>query len=422
MAPAILKILLHRLQRRTSVFASIAIAYVVWYVQCACRPIRLLVPEGLRRIVSSCPSLQGSYAPTVFAPTWHGQMFLLVFHELLVWLQPSPFSRELLTLRDSQVMAVDWLEPAPPLPAEACKLPVAVLLHGAFHISGSRSSPMIALARCLVGIGCPVVVPNRRGYGAPMTQPRFSFYGDDEDLDEVLLRSVATRYPGRSISVIGFSAGSGFAFRYVGRLTTKDGPAPAGLPHCACCVVWDGDPDLNDQCMPQAIKDRSVDAVLGTLMYTRYYLMNRNVLGKTPSRAQLLEQLSPTSREGRKALSSVQQTHGVLRKLSKDFKGSQDYLRRQSFAQYLLSSSLPPTILLNSADDPICVQGLIESNHRKAAERNPCIALAEFARGAHGPKFDALGLGSKIPRIISEFVAAVAREDSTCKPASRTSL
>jgi len=401
---------------RRKVLAAAVVAYVVWYLRHARRPIRITVPDGLRQIIQACPSLHGSYAPTIFAPTWHGQMLLFAFHELLVWLQPSPFQRELLTLRDSQVMALDWFEPSPPLPADANKMPVALLLHGAFHLSGSRSSPMITLARCLATIGCPVVVPNRRGYAVPMTQPRFAFYGDDEDIDEVLLRSVTTRYPGRRIAVIGFSAGSGFAFRYVGRLTAEEGTLPTGLPRCACCVVWDGDPDLNEECMPRSIRSRLVDAVLGTMMYTRYYWMNRSVLGRTPSRAQLLEQLSPASRQGLKNLSSVHKTHEVLRKVSKDFTGREDYQRRQSFTPYLLSRSLPPTLLLNSADDPVCVQGCIESNHRMAAERNACIALAEFARGAHGPKFDAMGFGSKVPQIIAEFVAAVLSEEAVAAP------
>merc|ERR1712216_544117 len=119
-------------------------------------------------------------------------------------------------------------------------MPVAVLFHGAFHISGACSGPMIPVAQALLAIGCLVVVQNRRGYGgstAPMTQPRFALYGDDGDIDETLLRSVAVRYPGRAVALIGFSAGSNISFRYTGRLVSG-GSLPSGLPRVSCCIVW----------------------------------------------------------------------------------------------------------------------------------------------------------------------------------------
>jgi len=395
----------------------IVAAYTIWYLCRARRPIRLTVPEGLRRIIVACPSLHKSYAPTIYAPTWYGQMLLLALRELLVWVRPSPFTRELLTLRDSQVMALDWLEPSPSRPPRAYELPVAVLLHGAFHLSGSRSSPMIALASSLSAVGCPVVVQNRRGYGVPMTQPRFAFYGDDEDIDEILLRSVAVRYPGRPIALIGFSAGSNIAFRYSGRLSAG-GPLPPGLPRCSCCVVWDGDPDLDDELvLPRSIESWPVRVALGFLMYSRYYRMNNHVLGRTPSRAEIVKQLSPTSKVGLQNLLSVHRTHKLLRKLSNDFKSPEEYCSRQSFKQYLLSETLPPTLLLNSADDPVCVCGRIESNHREATVRNKRLALAEFERGAHGAKFGPLGFGSVVPGIIAEFVEAVTMEHIAASPA-----
>merc|ERR1712003_433573 len=96
------------------------------------------------------------------------------------------------------------------------KAPVCVLLHGAFQ--DSVSVTITDLARHMASKGMPVVAMNRRGYGGlPLQDPdaKLAMFGFDEDLDEVLA-VVQERYPGRHAAIIGFSCGSGFAWRYAG--------------------------------------------------------------------------------------------------------------------------------------------------------------------------------------------------------------
>lgn len=200
------------------------------------------VRERMQRIVARCPSLHMMYWPTWYAHTALQQIILLGLKEMRCSLQWSTYKRQIMTLRDTSRISLDWVVPQPEVALPDG--PVCVLLHGA--IQDSRSSTMKDLAKELAARGILTLVMNRRGYGdltMDASTARVTLFGFDEDLDEVLLE-VGRKAPGRPVAVVGFSCGSGFAGRY-GALRSHlsawmdDNGLSRTIPRLLCVVCYD---------------------------------------------------------------------------------------------------------------------------------------------------------------------------------------
>ena len=193
-------------------FRELLSAYLSWYVVLAPSKAALINLSGkapaLRRAVAACRSLHKTYYPTIWAPTAALQMLMSQVRECAVrgGLVASPYScREVLTLADGQDMVLDWALPSSSPPssssssASSSSLPVVVVHHGAFQTS--RSAAVVAIVKQCAAAGFPVVAVNRRGYETPLTVQRYNIFGLDDDMDEVLRRSVVRRFPGRAVSI-----------------------------------------------------------------------------------------------------------------------------------------------------------------------------------------------------------------------------
>lgn len=186
-------------ERHTTLVWSSAAAYSFWYLSVAVkRPVVSATPDGkLESAVGRCRLWSRLYWPTFYAPTAFLQLLLFASKELGAVVTPSPYSREVVELSDSQQIALDWRQPdrndddeeeeaeaqRKTLGGGGDQRPVVVLLHGAFE--SSHSAPMRAISGALAAQGMLSVVMNRRGYEMDLTVDKVSMYGFDDDLSQV---------------------------------------------------------------------------------------------------------------------------------------------------------------------------------------------------------------------------------------------
>ena len=89
---------------------------------------------------------------------------------------------------------------------------IAILAHG----SSASSIEMNAVAKALAGAGVTAVALDMRGHGASGTRGDIAYAGQlDDDLAD-LVASLRKAYPAARFSLIGHSAGGGFALRIAG--------------------------------------------------------------------------------------------------------------------------------------------------------------------------------------------------------------
>eukprot|EP00927_Polykrikos_kofoidii_P085226 TRINITY_DN9200_c0_g1_i3.p1 TRINITY_DN9200_c0_g1~~TRINITY_DN9200_c0_g1_i3.p1 ORF type:complete len:469 (+),score=41.87 TRINITY_DN9200_c0_g1_i3:157-1407(+) len=376
--------------------------------------------QRVKRIVGQCPALSAVYWPTWYAYTASMQGMLLGLKEVRArFLAASPYEREVFTLSDGCRIALDWIDPE-----LACEnlsgharskgalegLPVCVIQHGAFQ--DSASATMVDLGVSLARRGMPVVVLNRRGYGGldigDETGARVDLYGFDQDLEEVLARSVTHRYPGRSVSIIGFSCGSGAASRYVGSKSAAlsawtsssagNSCKHSGMPRMLCAVLFDPGYDVSWDGAVSRIKFPYSWAINLNIKYCYAFRHRGKLRMKSQSFSERVDAvLSPVT--------GLRETYRQATKLS-GIKGSSAWLDEQ---QPKLDGIHVPTLAINSRDDPICVWANVE-NFRSDIAANPHVILAELQRGSHGCKYGFWGLEPVTNSMIGEFIIASWRE------------
>jgi len=301
--------------------------------------------------------------------------------------------------------ALDWVAP---VPGKDQTLPVCVLLHGAFQ--DSTSVTMSDLARSLSNRGMPVVVMNRRGYGGlVLDQPKLQIFGDDDDLDEVVAL-VSQQEPNRSIAIIGFSCGSGFAARYIGNRSRFSAWPPrngnGSTPRLLCGVMYDPGYDVSPEGAIAKIRFPYSWFLNWSLKYHYAFRHHRSILNNAPQTARegALDMMSPKANavdtfKAARRLSGMYATHG----------DSSAWLDKQ---QPRVNAMDMPSLCINSRDDPICVWENVEA-YRSQLDSNPNIALVELHRGAHGCKFGFWGFGTIVDPIIWEFIEACWQELQT---------
>ena len=90
---------------------------------------------------------------------------------------------------------------------------IAILAHG----SSASSIEMNAVAKALAGAGVTAVALDIRGHGASGTRGDIAYPGQlDDDLGD-LIAQLRKAYPAARFSLIGHSAGAGFALRVAGQ-------------------------------------------------------------------------------------------------------------------------------------------------------------------------------------------------------------
>ncbi|CAE7184102.1 abhd2b [Symbiodinium pilosum] len=356
----------------------------------------------MQRIIAQCPALQAVYWPTFYAHTAMQQFMLLGLKEMRSFLQFAVYQRQMLELRDTSQIALDWVEPR--FGSAIPDGPICILLHGA--IQASFSATMKDMAVELANRGLTAVVMNRRGYGdvkMEVDTARMTLYGIDEDLDEVLLE-VGRRYPGRLVALVGFSCGAGYAGRYAAvrahlsawAKDAENGDLSKTIPRILCAVCYD-----SGYCVLRAVERVPRPYVWGLDLAFRYQYAIRHRETWTQKSRSFADVVKVALNPAR----SFVEVYDEVMKLS-GFGCSKRWKEKQ---QPAIGEVKVPCLLVNSRDDPISVWENVE-DHTAEMQNNPCLALAELYRGAHGCKFDFWGFHCWGNTMIAEFILAAASE------------
>ena len=159
-----------------------------------------------RHVVNHCKRLKINYTPTFWAQNGTIQSIL---HVLLPNRYVS-YTREILDLKDGGIIALDWATTGVAKLTESS--PVLLLIPGLTGCAVSMS-PI-----CIEGIkkGFRCVVFNKRGHGgSKLKTARFQSFGDTSDLREAV-QSARRRFPAAKLTMLGSSAGSGLLGCYLG--------------------------------------------------------------------------------------------------------------------------------------------------------------------------------------------------------------
>lgn len=309
--------------------------------------------------------------------------------------------RERLETQDGDFLVLEWFGGAagrrPSAPASSRAAPLVLLLHG---LEGSsRSGYIVSLAQALAGVGCAAVALNFRGCsGEPNRLPRAYHAGETGDVAFVV-ETLAQRFPGRPLGVVGFSLGGNVVLRWLGE---QGGAAATVRAAAAVSVPYDlargADHSMSGAGRPYALR---LIAELRAKARAKAALVAGRVDLERTLRAR-------TFREFDEAFTAP--LHG--------FRDADDYYAQGSSAPWL-SGIAVPTLAIHALDDPFLPSTALPL---AALRANPAITLALSDRGGHvgfvagspwSPRFLA---EQRLARFFAAALAARPPEESTPPP------
>eukprot|EP01083_Nonionella_stella_P073284 198052_1 len=173
-----------------------------------------------QKVIQKCKSIGRNYWPLFLFHNQYCQLFIgIILGKLYPILFKPNYHREMFTLQDGQNIALDWIYPQTPNP-QVIKhnIPICIALYG---VAGDNKSFNIYRYCSLIAskLNFYCVVLGRRGHEVdiPLTVPKMTIFGGQEDLHSVLLH-MNRKYPNNPLILIGDSAGTGFWVRYLGDL------------------------------------------------------------------------------------------------------------------------------------------------------------------------------------------------------------
>jgi len=326
-------------------------------------------------ILSSCPSIDGGYDPPRWARNGHVQNLLTLLRS-----DYAPSTEwevdERLVLEDGGTVSVQWL--GLDLPADT---PVIVVMH---TICGSADASRRTIVALQQALGWVVAACNRRGHaGLPLTAPRINTMGATDDL-RAQLAAIEARRPTAPLYGVGISAGSGLLVRYLGEERERSRLRAA----VALCPAY----DLKDAF---GYAHKAYDTYLTRKMVEFFLKRNEDVLGDVEGFAECA------------ASSSIVQFHDRIYALA-GYEDPQTYYR-ESNPMNVARDMTTPIFVINSADDPVCVERNVHVHLRDMCDLER-MTLAFTQRGGHCAFFEGPSAsGCWTDRAIAEYLAAAHR-------------
>ncbi|XP_064476879.1 phospholipase ABHD3-like [Ornithodoros turicata] len=193
-----------------SVFGTII---AIYYVVTSSQKPRLVCREGPFRnfLLRRCAFLFERFLPTVWCFSSNAQSLMA---HLLQKRQPDiSYTRQLLTLSDGGVCALDWLPEEKPLPSDR---PTIILMPG---ITGdSQAYYFKTLVPLIRTLRCRCVVFNHRGNGGvPLKTHRMLSCLSTDDLADAL-GAIKREYPSSPILGVGYSLGGVVLSHYLSQM------------------------------------------------------------------------------------------------------------------------------------------------------------------------------------------------------------
>ena len=378
-------------------FASIIWIVIVaaaarWYLKIA-PPIithasnSIFTRDGTLTNPSTCPSL--SSKKLIVPPPW---AFDSSFQILYFLLRNSMCSRQV-QFHDEKVtcprggpdLILSWAEQEPEVPLSGAArskdaAPILLMLHGL--MCDANDLPGTSFVHAAIRRGWKVVVFNRPGHRAPLETPRFSLFGDYRDLNSIV-EHIKSRYPNRTLGVIGFSAGCYPAIRYLGEKRS------ASL--IDACVMISGGLSIDDSMHKCGWFFESCFVSKAKSFFLR---ANESVLRKHNAEAFDRSLAAGCAAEFLPAMSAFMCDSGKW----SDAKHIIDPL-------HTTSTISRPCLFINALDDPIVPVESVEPYMNNFFKCNQNVLLAQTVTGSHCPFLDGFGGDDWSLKASFEFLA-----------------
>lgn len=326
-------------------------------------------------VLDACPSLVSGCVPPRWARNRHVQTLLTVVRDAR-----APEVRwdrhDRLIAPDGGTVSVQWAGLDAPEGT-----PVLVALH---TICGSGDGLRRLIATLRAELGWVVAACNRRGHAdLPLTAPNVNTMGSTDDL-RMQLRAIETERPGAPLYAVGVSAGSGLLVRYLG----EEAQSSRIRASVAVCPAYD---------IPDAFRfmDTRYDAYM-TRKVVEFFL-RRNV-----------EQLGAIDGFARcSAARSLAEFHERLYALA-GFDSPKSYYAGSN-PMTVATNIVTPTLVINSADDPVCAEANVHRN-LESMQTLPRMTLAFTRFGSHCGFFEGPRAGRNwLATAIADYLRAAHR-------------
>ncbi|MCW7493528.1 alpha/beta hydrolase [Leptospira sp. 2 VSF19] len=341
--------------------------------------LRFSESDFLLRVIERTPHLTKKYYPTFWCFNQHLMLLLLMLREYRT--KPYLYDQlEQLKMKDGGITGLAW-SGTDELTTQSDS-PIVVVFH---TISGDEQDVKSTVKYLRERYAWIVVVCIRRGHGdLPLTKPKVNTMGSTSDLKEQLAY-IQKKFPKRKMFGVGISAGSGLLARYLGEAGVQSKFAAA----VAVSPAYDIEKAFH-----------RVHPVYSKIMGQRminYFLKNHyESLSKLKGVDELFK------------IKTIGEFQDKLHTIS-GFKDRENYYYHSN--PVLVANNIKtPLLVLNSADDPICVnQNVLENLHW--LETLPNTIHVHTKRGSHIAYFEGIKANSWSDKVIGEYFAAVQKEN-----------
>ncbi|HSW13638.1 MAG TPA: alpha/beta fold hydrolase [Solimonas sp.] len=327
-----------------------------------------------RQALAAVPRLGARYWPTPWLPGAHLQIAWRFLRDAL--LPPLQYCRsEVLTMRDGGTTALHWLGSA--LPDDT---PILLALP---TITGTAQSMRDFVQDLQRQTGWRVVVCERRGHGGlPLTRPRVNTMGCTSDLREQIA-AVQARHPAAPLYAAGLSAGSALLVRYLGE-------QGADTPIRAAVAFYPGY-DIEVAC---ARSRPFYSRHMASRLIEHFVTPHAEQFGEMPSYAACAE------------AADLQGFHDNLYSLAGY--DSREAYHAASNPVRVIAQIEVPLLVLNAADDPVCVLQNVR-DHEGTFRQLPRAILAVTRHGSHCAHFSGWTAGRWGHALAAEYLQAMNR-------------
>ncbi|XDD45819.1 YheT family hydrolase [Leptospira sp. WS39.C2] len=358
-------------------FFTLTIAFVLYYIFYVIETpiLRFNESEFSLKIISNTPKLTKLYFPTIWCFNQHLMLFLLMFRE-----SKSKYFNydkiEHLEMKDGGTTGLAWSGIQSVNHKD--KTPIIVVFH---TISGDEQDVKATVSYLRKTYNWIVVVCIRRGHGnLPLTKPIINTMGSTSDLKEQLSH-IRKKFPNKDLFGVGISAGSGLLARYLGEAGAKSMFSAA----VAVSPAYDIEKAFH---RVHPVYSKIMGQRMINYFLKRHYQSFANVKGA--------EELIKV-----KTLGEFQDKLHTI----SGFKDKESYYQNSN--PILVADQIKtPLLVLNAADDPICVNlNVMENLHWLESLKNTIHVHTK--RGSHIAFYEGIMAKSWSNQLIGEYFNSV---------------
>jgi len=367
-------------------FTAMLLFFLYYFLRVVNKPVIHFTENDFHdRILSDCPALTEPYYPTFWCFNNHLMLLALLYKEYRSI--DYAFDRvDHLRMKDGGTTGLAWSGLTSG--ASRAQTPIVVIFH---TISGDEQDVKGIVRYVTRSLKWIAVVCIRRGHGSlPLSKPRINTMGSTSDLAEQLA-FIQKNFRGSPLLGVGISAGSGLLARYLGESGTRSKFAAA----VAVSPAYDIEKAFH-RVHPFYSK------IMGQRLISYFLKRHYEILSNVRGFAHAMN--SNTIGEFQDRIHSIA---GFV---------SSDRYYRHSNPIKVVHKIRTPLLILNSEDDPICVNlNVLENLHWLESLEHTM--LVHTKRGSHIAYLEGVRGSSWADRLIGQYFQAVLKfKDETQRP------